>query len=238
MNCLIIDDEQHAIEVLEHYIKQTPSLQLAGSANSPADALVILQKKNIDLIFLDIHMPQLSGLDFIRSLPRKYPVILCTAYAGHALEGFDLDVTDYLVKPIPYARFLKAVQKLLGQEQKKQPVENSQTSDFIFVKTGTRGSLLKINIQEIYLVEAMKNYIAVYHGNEKTLSLSSMKDMEDMLQPAGFIRVHKSFIVSLPHIKQIEGNNLILKNGSIQVPLGETYRQDFFEMLKKRVVSR
>ncbi|MFZ1527559.1 MAG: LytTR family DNA-binding domain-containing protein [Ferruginibacter sp.] len=238
MNCLVIDDEQHAIEVLEHYIKQTPSLRLAGSANNPAEAISILQKENIELIFLDIHMPQLSGLDFIRSLPRKYPVILCTAYTDHAVEGFDLDVTDYLVKPIPFARFLKAVQKAQGNNVAGPAVVNPETKDFILVKTGTRGSLLKINVQDISMLEAQKNYTAIYHHTEKTLSLTSMKDMEEKLPAGDFIRVHKSFIISLAHVKQIEGNTIIMRHNNMQVPLGEAYRQSFLEILKSRLVSR
>jgi two-component system LytT family response regulator len=235
INCLIIDDEQHAIDVLEHYIRQTGSLNLVAGLNNPLDALQILQEKKIDLIFLDIHMPQLSGIDFIKAIHQRYKVVLCTAYPNYAIAGFDLDVLDYLVKPIPLPRFLQTVRKALDSLGMNKPAE---PNDFIMIKTELKGKMLKIDLGEIHFIEGMKNYVAIHHGTGKTLALLSMKELEDRLPANNFMRVHKSFIVSLQMITAIEGNSITLKNNKTTILVGESYREKFMTILKEKLIGR
>nr|WP_315820465.1 response regulator [Paraflavitalea speifideiaquila] len=170
IRCLIIDDEQHALDILLHYIGQTPLLQLVASTTNPLEALQIVATQKVDLIFLDIQMPELSGIDFIRSINGKCKIILTTAYSEFALEGYELDVVDYLLKPIRLPRFLTAVQKAatalnntLTDIDKGLPED-----DYIFVKTESKGKLLKINLTEIDYIEGMKNYIAIYTVGKNT----------------------------------------------------------------------
>lgn len=258
INCLVIDDEQHAIEVLTHYIAQTGSLNLVAGCDNPVQALQWLREHPVDLIFLDIHMPQLSGLDLARMIGPQYKVVLCTAYPDYALQGFELDVLDYLVKPIPFPRFLKTVQRAVDHFHSAAAVAaaaslsaspsggsptgasgpSDPSDDFILVKTGVRGSMNKINIHDIRYAEGMKNYVAIHHGVEKTLALLSMKELEERLPAQSFMRVHKSFIVSIPHISAIEGNEILLRESKTRVLLGESYRTRFFEAMKGKLIGR
>ncbi len=199
INCIIVDDEEHAIEVIQHYIKSVGSLQIMATFTSPIDALGFLSSNKVDLIFLDIHMPEISGIEFIQTMKnRDMQVILTTAYKEFATEGFDLDVVDYLVKPIPLPRFLQAITKALKLINSKNISVHSQTQtdDYFMVKTEAKGRMLKINIAEIDFVEGMKNYIAFHHNGTRTLALLTMKDVEDRLPKSHFIRVQKSFIVA------------------------------------------
>jgi two-component system, LytTR family, response regulator len=240
IRCLVIDDEQHAIDVLAHYIKQTAYLQLAGSSLEPVAALQMVRTLQPDLIFLDIHMPNLSGMDFVRAIDKKFRVIITTAYSEFAAEGFELDVVDYLMKPIPYPRFLKAVQKVLNLQagMAGAPASEIIENDYIFVKTEHKGKLLKINLSDIEYVEGMKNYVAIYHNGMRTLALLNMKDLEERLPPQHFVRVHKSFIVSVPRILTIDGNRVLLKNIKAEILLGDAYKQSFLNQVKDKLMGR
>ena len=238
IRCLIVDDEQHALDILLHYINQTPLLQLVASTTNPMEALQIVATQKIDLIFLDIQMPELSGIDFIRSINGKCKVILTTAYSEFALEGYDLDVVDYLLKPIRLPRFLTAVQKAAtalnnatAETNKEQPED-----DYLFVKTESKGKLLKINLADIDYIEGMKNYIAIYSGGKKTLVYTSMKDMEERLPGRQFIRVHKSFIIAIDRITGIEGNRVLLKGITAEIVAGENYKADLMKIVKGKVI--
>ena len=180
INCIIIDDEEHSIEILEHHVKQTPQLQLLASFTNPLEALQLMGKQKIDLVFLDIQMPELSGIDFIKAIQGKSKVILTTAYGEFALEGYDLYVVDYLLKPIRLPRFLAAVQKAAEQLSIAQETgkDLSVEDDYIFVKTEAKGKLLKINFDEIDFIESMKNYVAIHRAGQKTLVYTSMKEFE------------------------------------------------------------
>src|ERR1700712_3377245 len=170
IRCLIVDDEQHAIDILVHYINQTSYLELVGSTTKPIEALQTVVTQKIDLVFLDIQMPDLSGIDFIKAINGQTNVILTTAYSEFAIEGFDLEVVDYLLKPIRFPRFLNAVQKavkIINEEALEMDTKNEE--GYIFVKTESKGKLLKINLDEIEYIEAMKNYVAIYRDGKKTL---------------------------------------------------------------------
>ena len=238
INCIIVDDEPHAIEVLEHYIKQTPHLQLVTAFSNPIEALQLLTQRKIDLVFLDIHMPEISGIDFIKAIQGKTKVILTTAYSEFALEGYELAVVDYLLKPIRLPRFLAAVQKAVEQitSQQESTSQSEQNDDYIFVKTESKGKLLKINLGDIDFIESMKNYVAIHRGGQKTLVYTSMKDLEERLPKKQFIRVHKSFIIPVSGITGIEGNLVRLKNVSAEILIGENYKTELMEIIKKKMI--
>lgn len=239
LNCLIIDDEIAAIEVLEHFIKKTPQLNLIASTDNPVEGLSIVQREAIDLVFLDVQMPELSGIDFIKAINGKCKVILTTAYSEYALEGYELDVIDYLMKPIPFSRFLKAVQKAVEMIPSKNTVTKpADRYDFILVKTETKGKFLKIDTADIDYIEGMDNYVAIFCGGKKTVAFINLKDLEEKLPKDKFMRVHKSFIVAIDKIVSIEGNSMLLKN-SVQagILIGNAYRNAFLERMKSRLID-
>lgn len=238
INCIIVDDEQHAIDILEHYAKQTPHLNQVASFSNPIEALKFLTGQKIDLVFLDIHMPELSGIDFIKAIQNKCKVVLTTAYSEFALEGYELYVVDYLLKPIRLPRFLAAVQKVAEQlNTVTETLSETKDDDYIFVKTEAKGKLLKINLADIDYIESMKNYMAIHTGGQKTLVYTSMKELEERLPKKQFIRVHKSFIIPISRITGIEGNMVRLKNVSAEILIGESYKAELMEIIKGKMIQ-
>ena len=238
INCIIVDDEQHAIDILDHYVKQTPHLNLVASFTNPIEALQLLGQQKIDLAFLDIQMPELSGIDLIKAIQGKTKVILTTAYSEFALEGYELYVVDYLMKPIRLPRFLAAVQKAVEQINAGTETQQEKTEDdYIFVKTESKGKLLKINLADIDYIESMKNYMAIHRGGQKTLVYTSMKELEERLPKKQFIRVHKSFIIPVSRITGIEGNLLRLKNVSAEILIGENYKAELMEIIRGKMIQ-
>ncbi|HEU0065151.1 MAG TPA: LytTR family DNA-binding domain-containing protein, partial [Flavisolibacter sp.] len=217
IRCIIVDDEQHAIDILQHYIKQTPDLELTGSYTNAVQALQVVNNEKVDLVFLDIQMPEFSGIDFIKAIHQKAKVILTTAYSEFALEGYELEVVDYLLKPIRFPRFVAAVQKVSRTLQENEQGREEGEEDYIFVKTESKGKLLKINLADIDYIEGMKNYVAIHRGGQKTLVYTNMKDIEARLSKKDFIRVHKSFIIPLSRLTGIEGNKVLLKGISTDI---------------------
>lgn len=239
ISCLIVDDEQSAIDILSTFVAKTPFLSLVGSITNPLEALGIIQSQPVDLLFLDIHMPQLSGLDLLRMLKGKTNVILTTAYSEFAVESFELDALDYLLKPIAFERFLKAAQKALNTSLEPSPrwQPEEKADDYIFVKTESKGKMIKINFSDILYVEGLKNYLSINTSQESIVTLLNIKDLEERLPPRQFMRVHKSYIVSLDKIRAIDGNQILFKTMKAYVPLGETYRAAFFEALQQKVMG-
>ncbi|MCW3092133.1 MAG: DNA-binding response regulator [Ferruginibacter sp.] len=236
--CLIVDDEQPAIDILVHYISQTNYLELAGSTTRPIDALQMVATQKIDLVFLDIQMPDLSGLDFIRAINGKAKVIFTTAYSEFAIEGFDLEVVDYLLKPIRFPRFLIAVQKavkIIAELAGDKDIKTEE--DYIFVKTESKGKLLKINLSEIDFIEGVKNYVAIYIAGQKTLVYTNLKDLVNHLPARQFTRIHKSFIIPINKITGIEGNRVVLKNVTAEILIGENYKSDLMEIIRQKMIS-
>jgi DNA-binding LytR/AlgR family response regulator len=239
IHCLIVDDEQHAIDILMHYVGQTPYLKLEGTSTNPLEALQLVNSHKIDLIFLDVQMPELSGIDFIKAIQGKAKVILTTAYSEFALESYELDVVDYLLKPIRFPRFLQAVQKAVKElgENKSEEQKEEYHDDYIFVKTEAKGKLLKINLSDIDYIEAMKNYVAIHCGPQKTLVLTSMKELEEHLPHKDFIRVHKSFIIPVSKITGIEGNLLRMKDVKAEIQIGEGYKSELMELIRNKMIQ-
>lgn len=238
IRCIIVDDEQHAIDILVHYAKQTPMLELAGTTTNPMAALQMVNDLGVELVFLDVQMPELSGIDFIKAIQGKARVILTTAYSEFALESYELDVVDYLLKPVRFPRFLTAVQKALNEaapREEKHEVEAED--DYIFVKTEAKGKFLKINFGDIDFVEGMKNYVAIHCGGKKTLVYTSMKDMEERLPHKQFLRVHKSFIIAVPKITGIEGNLVRLQGVPAEILIGDSYKAELMEIVRGKMIQ-
>jgi len=240
IRCLIVDDEPLALHILEDYISKIPFLQLVKATTNPIEALTLVQEKLVDLVFLDVQMPELTGIQFLRIANGKAKVILTTAYPQYALEGYELDVIDYLLKPIAFDRFFKSVQKAQGvlqpaaapiqpelvQQQFQQP-QNDFLSDFIFVKTEHK--IQKVYLNDILFIEGLKDYISIFTPAERIITLQNMKKMEDALPEKNFIRVHKSYIVSINKIDSIERSRIFI--GDKVIPVGDTYREDFFKII-------
>jgi len=236
ITCIIVDDEQHAIDVLTHHVSRISSLEVVASFTNPLQALQFLNERPVDLLFLDIQMPEISGLDLIRAIGGRSKVILTTAYSEFVSDGFELEVTDYLLKPVSFPRFLKAVQRL-QTPQADTPVEEDLADDYFFVKTELKGKMLRINFKDIDYIEGMKNYVAIHHGGTRTLALLNMKDLEDRLPARYFMRIHRSYIIALEKINAIEGNTVLLHKVKEGILLGETYKASFLERMKGKMME-
>jgi len=235
IRCLVVDDEPLALHILEDYISKMPFLELVKVTTNPIEALQLVQQGNIDLVFLDVQMPELTGIQFLRIANGKSKVILTTAYSQYALEGYELDVIDYLLKPIAFDRFFKSVQKAqtIIQPSSKPEIkveavaQNDFLSDFIFVKTEHK--IQKVYLNDILFIEGLKDYISIFTPAERIITLQNMKKMEDALPEKHFIRVHKSYIVSINKIDSIERSRIFI--GDKIIPVGDTYREDFFKIV-------
>ena len=224
IHCIAVDDEPLALELLADNISQLPYLQLEASCNNAMEAMKVLQEKPIDLIFLDIQMPGLTGLQFIQSLPKKPMIILVTAYEKFALEGFNLDVVDYLVKPVSLERFVKACNKAWELYQlKNTPTPAANTPNYFFVNVDY--TLLKITFTDIIWIEGVKDYIKIllHSSSIPVITRMSMKTMEEQLPASLFIRIHKSYFVSIEHITAIKKSSVFI--GSIELPVGDNYKE-------------
>ena len=237
MKCLAIDDEPKALSVLIRYIEKVPYLELVGNFREALKALDYLQSNPVDLIFLDIAMPDLNGLQFLKSLVHKPLVIFTTAYPEYALESYTFDAIDYLLKPIEFDRFLKATNKALKQFQYSDTREGAATSNStseeeskstVFIKSGSETHQIKID--DILYVEGAGNYVTFVMRNQKIMSLLTMKDVMNMLPSQQFHRVHKSYIVGLKHIRLIERHHLEIRN--TKIPIGRLYRESFLKAIR------
>ena len=235
MNCIIVDDDPLARDLLEDFISKIPFLNLKALCKNGFEAVETLQREKVDLIFLDIQMPDISGVQLFESLIVKPQVIFTTAYHDYAVEGFELDATDYLVKPFTFERFLKAANKAYriyhlnntGTDSLKQIDENSQ-KDFLFVKEGT--STVRINLNEVLYMEGLKDYIKIFTKEKTVLTLMPLKTMEGKLPSDKFVRVHRSYIVSISKIDSIERSRIII--GDNWLPIGDYYKEEFQKHLK------
>ena len=233
MKCVIIDDEPIALGLLEGYISKIPFLDLVASCSNGFEAMTVLQEHEIDLIFTDIEMPNFSGIDIVKSLDYSDSMfIFTTGYSHYAIEGFNLNVTDYLIKPIPFYRFLKSATRAYDlfklKNDKSIAIVTEPEQQFIFVKSEYEN--LKINLDEIKYIESLKDYIKIYTDRDKPiLTLSSLKSFEEKLGSFSFIRVHKSYIVALKHIYSVQRNRIVI--GEKWIPIGLNYKEKF---LKKR----
>jgi DNA-binding LytR/AlgR family response regulator len=222
------------------YVSKVPSLHLVEACASPLAVMDVLRNNAVDLLFLDVQMPELTGISLLKALKKRPLVILTTAYSEYALEGYELDVADYLLKPIRLPRFLAAVQKAVEQLHALNEIPSHQEiteDDYIFVKTESKGKLLKINLADIDFIESMKNYVAIHRGGQKTLVYTSMKELEERLPKKQFLRVHKSFIIPIFRITGIEGNLVRLKNTTAEILIGENYKAELMEIIRGKMIQ-
>lgn len=241
IRCLAVDDEAYATKIIADYIHKIPFLELSGTTTSAIDALLQVQQGNIDLIFLDIQMPDLTGIQFLKLCGNKCKVILTTAYPEYALDGFEHDVIDYLLKPIAFDRFYKAVQKAYNFINpaivQPAPVTENPVSaavpaaDYMFIKGESKNKFLKVDYQDILYIEGLKNYVSVFTTSQRIVTYQALRDMETTLPQPPFYRVHKSYIISIDKIRMVDGNTVYIQDQSI--PIGDTYRDDFFKLIRE-----
>lgn len=224
ISCIIVDDEPLARAGLEDYVRQIEFLELKATCKNAMEANTFLNQNQVDLLFLDIEMPKLSGMAFLRSLPNSPAVIFTTAYAQYALEGYNFNVIDYLLKPISFERFLQASNKALQLLNKQSEEENH-----IFVKTDKQ--LVKINISDVLFVESMQNYVVFHTNTDKTMTLASMKSLTDWLPKKYFIMVHRSYLVAKSKVEAVIGNQLLI--GEHKIPISTRMRKQVLEQLTK-----
>ena len=225
IKCLIIEDEEPAQEVLKTYIGDFPVLYLEDCVNNAIDAMDILRSKKIDLIFLDIHLPKLSGLNFLRTLPHPPKTIITSAYQQYALDGYELDVVDYLLKPFSFERFIKAVNKVQGSSI-SQSSESDQKQDFIIVKNGK--AFNKVPMSQINYLMSDGDLVKIFTEEETHMEFQSLRSYEKILS-SEFLRVHKSYIINVSKLKSIDGNRLIL--GDQVIPIGRQYKKELLSKL-------
>jgi len=238
IRCLVVDDEPLALDILEDYISKVPFLTLVKTTTSAIEGLSLVQSDAIDLVFLDVQMPELTGIQFLKIINGKCDVILTTAYSQYALDGYELDVVDYLLKPIAFDRFYKAAQKVLqnngnGHAAYQEPSPTANNHDFIFVKTEHK--IQKIYLDDILYIEGLKDYISIFTKTERIITLQNMKKMEESLPAKSFIRVHKSYIVAVGKIESIERSRIQI--GDKIIPIGDTYREYFFKQIENKNIG-
>lgn len=233
LKCLIVEDEPLARNLLADYVHKVPMLELAEATSNPLQALEILRNRAIDLMFLDIQMPEITGITLLKTLQKKPLVILTTAYSEYALESYELDVLDYLLKPITFDRFLKAVEKagqrLLQPAVHAAPVTEEKGSPFVFIKDGTK--LVKINFDDILFVEGLKDYVTIVTRTQKVVSLQRLKTLELQLPADKFIRVHHSYIIAVKAVDVIHKGEVQI--GSHLIPISDSYRKAFRDFVDR-----
>jgi len=234
MRCIIVDDEPLAREGMEILVNATGFLQLVGKCSNAMDANKILTKENADLIFLDIQMPGMRGTDFLKSLSVKPLVIITTAYPNFALEGFELNVLDYLVKPITPERFLKSVNRAKEVFDYKQAAGKDSQETFFFIKCNN--GYEKINYPEILFIEANQNYCCIYTTKTKFMTLTSMKSLEEQLTAGKFLRVQKSYIVAIDKIQSLSGNEIIIEKQ--RIPVSKNYKEELMAIIDKKLIKK
>ena len=234
MNCIIVDDEPLAREAIELLTGENTRLKLTGTFNNALSASRFMEDKPVDLVFLDIQMPGITGIEFARAIPRRTLVIFTTAYTEYALDSYEVDAIDYLVKPVEAERFQKAVEKamiyhaLLLQEEKEniEPIDN----EFFFVKSDRR--YFKVNFKDILFIEGLKDYVIIQLADQRIITRMNLKTTYELLPKKDFLRVNKSYIVNTNHIDSFDNNDIFI--GNYEIAIGNTYRDSFFDTFMKR----
>lgn len=231
--CLLVDDEPPALEVLNHYISETPLLEVVKECHHAMAAFEYLQQHRVDLIFLDVQMPRLLGTELLRSLPQAPKVIFTTAYRDYAVEGFELGAVDYLLKPYSFDRFLRAVHKVLDLEHRNhQPSTNfsASTSDrFLYVRADRK--MVKVMVDDIRYIESLKDYVRIFLKDHQIITKQTISALEEMLPENEFVRIHRSFIIALKQIDSYSHHSVFINK--IELPLGPLYKQDIIKRLSR-----
>jgi DNA-binding LytR/AlgR family response regulator len=239
INVLIVDDEPLALDILENFVGRIPELHLVRRCENALEAKEALEEHEIDLMFLDIQMPQMTGIDFLKTLENPPLVVFTTAYSNYAVEGFELNALDYLLKPISFDRFEKAVQKAIANYDLHERAEHSDDAalpeevDHIYVKSDKR--LIRVKYTDMIYIEGLKDYVIIRMDSGRVITLQTMKSLEEKLPRNMFRRVHRSYIVSIDKIRAIEGNMIeVLEKGVIKkIPIGKNYKDELLDLIKK-----
>lgn len=237
IKCIIVDDEPLAIEIVESYVTRIDQLQLQGTFRNAVQAFAYLQQHNIDLIFLDIQMPKLSGIEFLKTLKNPPKVIFTTAFRDYALDGFDLEVIDYLLKPIPFERFLKAVAKVMHQQPPSTPIPSPakklepSTDDYVYFKVDKK--MIKTKMAAVLYIESIKDYVKVRTDEKEIITQQKISYLEESLPRQQFLRIHRSFIVNIDKIDAYSATDVEI--GKHSIPIGRNYKNDVMKVLAKNV---
>ncbi len=236
IDCVIVDDEQHAIDLLKEYIDQVHFLRVVGTATNPVKGLAMIADLKPGLVFLDVQMPNLTGIEMLKLISNNCHIIMTTAYKEYALEGFEHAVVDYLLKPIAFLRFLKAVNRLWIIHNNVRP--GNDQDHYVFVKTEQKGKLLKIDSRRITYIEGLGNYAIIHMDDRRKITAYlKLRELAEHLSARGFIRIHKSFIISLSHLTAIEGNTLRILDETQPITIGDAYRKEFFDLINSKLLS-
>lgn len=239
INCIAVDDEQSALDIVVDYINDTPFLNLVAATTNPMEAVGVLQTKEVDLVFADIQMPRMNGMNLVSLFDGRMKFIMTTGYQEYALKSFEYGVLDYLVKPFSYQRFLKAVNKMpfhmtLVEEPKPAAAPEPQPAkkeEFIFVKVDVKGKFHKVLFKDVVYMEAQKNYASIYMKDERISTNLTLSDLEKRLPSDRFMRVHRSYIISMEKITGIEGDEVLLDK-VVRIPIGDTYSEEFTKVIE------
>ncbi len=246
IRCLAVDDEAPALLILADYIGQLPFLTLVGTTTNPIEALTMVQQGLVDLVFLDIQMPKLTGLQFLKLAGNKCKVVLTTAYPEYALEGYENDVVDYLLKPVSFERFFKAAQKALALMPGPPPpapmaapvavaapvAPVATGAGHMFVKGESKNKFLRVNYADILYIEGLSNYVSIHLPTQRVVTYQTLKELAETLPQPPFLRVHKSFIVSLDKIRMVDGNTIYIQDK--EIPVSDTYREQLYRLIREQ----
>ena len=239
LKSFILDDEQHAIDLLTDYIERTPNITLVGSDVSPLSALKSISSLTPDILFLDIDMPQISGMDFLKIINENIFVVLTTGHTEYAIEAYTLDIADYLLKPISYDRFATCCQRLTKKINEHNQNKPEQHQDFFYIQSDIKSKMIQIVMDELYYVQSLNNYVILYHQSDKIIAYLTLKEMEQFLPADRFSRIHKSYIVNDSKIKTIEMGHVILHSKPVvALPIGLKYHEPFFAKIQKLLLRR
>lgn len=233
--CFIIDDESHAIETLKKYAKDSGQLEIMGTSQNPLEAVKFINEhKEIDITFLDIDMPEMSGLDVADLIYQNTAIIFTTGHAGYAVEGFEKNISDFMLKPISFSRFMKSLTKVITQLEKKLQ-EEVKNDTYFFVNPGIKGKMLKINFNDVEFIEGLNNYIVIHTPPNNHIVYLTMKEMEAGLPPEIFIRVHKSYIVNINKVTLMEGNKIMINK--MVFPIGSSYKDKLLKKINNNIIK-
>lgn len=227
--CIIVDDEPPAIRLLEKYISKVHFLSLENSFTNPLEALQYLNSNTVNLVFLDIQMPEISGIQLSKIINNNTQIIFTTAYAQFALDSYDVAAVDYLLKPIDFERFYKAVNKINALPQ---PIQETDTDSYLFVKTDGKNNFVKLFIKDILYIEGLKNYLSIQLRHEQIITYGTLKHLKESLPKQDFVQTHKSYIIALKHIDKIDNQSVWINNS--ELPIGNTYKKEFYEEISKK----
>ncbi|WP_367756782.1 LytR/AlgR family response regulator transcription factor [Flavobacterium sp. WC2430] len=232
LKCLIVDDEPPAVRLLEKYVSKVPFLNLIATTTSSIEALSKIEQQNIDLVFMDIQMPDLTGLQLSKIVKGKTNIIFTTAYPQFALQSYEVDAIDYLLKPFEFERFYEAVLKVKNNFRSEVKEVLKEIDEFIFIKTDGKNNFEKVYVKDICYIEGLKNYVAIHLKDKQIITNNTLKNIEDFLPTSEFVKTHKSFIVSLRHISKTDSLCVFINEKCI--PIGDTYKKELFEIIQRR----